>query len=77
MRAADLSRTVFNDPPASRLIDASLARLAVDPAKAGGTLLFRLAEFVAAVLVHDRVKTAIEAKRFPFVVFRPPGEFVS
>ncbi|BFU91458.1 MAG: hypothetical protein NTAFB01_26450 [Nitrospira sp.] len=77
VRAADLRQTVFNDPPASRLIDASISKLEIDPNKAKGLLMFRLAEYVGAVVVHRKVKEAIGAKRFPHVEFTDPGEYVS
>lgn len=77
VRAADLRQTVFNDPPASRFIDASISKLEIDPNKAKGLLMFRLAEYVGAVVVHRTVKEAIEAKRFPHVEFTDPGEYVS
>lgn len=69
--------TVFNDPPSTRLIDASIEGLTIDPSKVGDLLMFRLAEFVSAVIVHEKVKRVIEAKQFPHVVFREPENFVS
>lgn len=77
IRAADLGRTDFNDPPASRLIDASIKKLEIDLTKTNGLLMFRLAEYVGAVLVHEKVKESIEAKRFPNVRFTLPRDFVS
>jgi hypothetical protein len=74
--AADLTRTAFLPDNPSRLIDASIESLAVDPDKAKDLLLFRLAEYVGAVIVHERVKRFIEARAFPHVVFRDPGEFI-
>jgi len=76
IKAADLSHTIFNDP-GPRLFDASINALAIDAGKARGLLMFRLAEYVAAVMVHENVKRALEAKRFPHVVFRDPSEFIS
>jgi hypothetical protein len=77
VQAADLSRTVFNDPSGSRLIDAGIENLAIDPKKTKDLLMFRLAEYVAAVIVHEKVKRAIEAKKFPYIVFREPSDFIS
>lgn len=42
--------------------------LAVDADKAKGMLMFRLAESLIDVIVHERVAKAIEAGRFPGVV---------
>jgi len=76
IRAADLSKTVFNDP-GSRLIDASIETLEIDPDKAMGILMFRLAENVSAVIVHERVKKFIEPMNFPYVQFNETKYFTS
>jgi hypothetical protein len=75
--AADLSRTKFSPDNPSRLIDAGIESLAVDADKAKDLLLFRLAEYVGAVVVHEKVKRAIESRNFPHVVFQDPSEFIS
>jgi hypothetical protein len=77
VKAADIKDTVFSEEPASRLIDASIESLALDPQTAQGLLMFRLAEYVGAIVVHRRVKEAIENRRFKGMVFRHPEEFVS
>lgn len=77
IRAADLSKTVFNGPPGTRLIDASIESLVIDPDKAMGILMFRLAENVSAVMVHERVKRFIEPMNFPYVQFTEPKNFWS
>jgi hypothetical protein len=76
VRAADLSKTTFNEP-SSRLIDASIDSLEIDPNKAMGFLIFRLAEYVSAVIVHERVKKFIEPMNFPYVQFNEPSSFTS
>jgi hypothetical protein len=75
IRAADLSKTQFN--PGTRLIDASIESLAIDADKAMGILMFRLAENVSAVVVHERVKRFIEPMNFPYVQFTEPKNFWS
>jgi hypothetical protein len=77
VQAADLSKTIFNDPTGSRLMDAGIERLEIDPAKARELLMFRLAEYLPAVIVHEKIKRAIEAKGFPHIVFREPSRFIS
>ena len=75
--AADLTQTQFSSSNPERLIDAGIESLTIDPSKPKGLLMFRLAEYVGAVIVHDKVKRAIEAKPFPHVVFREPSQFIS
>ncbi|NTX66198.1 hypothetical protein HUA74_36625 [Myxococcus sp. CA051A] len=77
VRAANLAETVFHTPDSSRLIDASIDHLAIDGDKPRGLKLFRLAENVSAVLVHEDVKRVLESKAFPHLRFLEPHEFVS
>jgi len=77
VKAADLQKTAFSADNESRLIDSSIDSLAIDDSKAKGLLLFRLAEYVGAVVVHESIKRAIEAQNMPYVTFREPGEVIS
>jgi hypothetical protein len=77
VRAADLTNTVFNNPPGTQLIDASIDGLGINTTKAKGLLMFRLAEYLGAVIVHENIKNVLQAKRFPHVRFTEPKEFVS
>lgn len=58
----------------SRLMDASIDKLDIDAHKTGGALMFRLAENLSKVIVHEKVKKHLESKNFPFIVFRDPGD---
>lgn len=58
-------------PP--RMGDIDFASLVIDESKTGGALLFRLAENIGAIVVHERVKQAIEAAGIPGFVFYGPG----
>jgi hypothetical protein len=75
--AADLGQTKFSPENPSRLIDASIDSLAIDAKKAKGLLLFRLAEYAGAVIVHASLKNALEKIDFPYLVFNEPKEFIS
>jgi len=77
VEAADLKATKFSPANPSRLIDASIDSLAIDPKKAKGLLLFRLAEYAGAVIVHASLKSALERANFPYLVFSEPKEFIS
>lgn len=61
----------------SRLIDASMDSLQIDPSAPGAALMFRLAENISAIVVHEQVKRAIEARGFHSVVFRDPESFLA
>jgi hypothetical protein len=75
--ATDMDKTEFSEDNPSRLIDASIKKLVIDEAAAQGFLMFRLAESTEIVLVHEKVKQAIEEKGFHSIVFYEPGEIVT
>lgn len=69
--------TVYDTENASRKIDAGIDKLDIDSDAARGALMFRLAEYVGAVVVHEKVKAALEAAGFPHIEFELPDNFVS
>jgi hypothetical protein len=74
--AADPLRTRYNPDNPSRLIDASIESLVVDPQRTHEFLLFRLAENVGTILVHGRVKRSLEAQNFTGLTFYEPSRLV-
>lgn len=77
VRAADLQKTTFTPEVAARTIDASIESLEIDPEKTKGLLMFRLAEYVGAVIVHEKVRNVLEKHGFPNIVFREPSSYIS
>jgi hypothetical protein len=77
VEAADLSASKFAPENASRFMDASFDSLVLDGSRLRGLLMFRLAEFTSAVLVHRSVKAAIEAAGVTHINFVKPSEFLS
>lgn len=75
--AADLGKTEFSPGNPSRQIDASIRSLAVDETKTKGLLLFRLAESVDTILIHNSIKAALETRKFIGVSFTPPNLHIS
>ena len=73
---ADLGRSTYT-ATGTPLIDVSFDRLVIDPQRAGGLLLFRLAESLSAIIVHERVKSHLLAKGFDMLTFRDPAKYVS
>lgn len=72
---ADTAASTLMDSSSSRMGDADFESLVIDESKAAGTLLFRQAENVSAIVVHERVKLAIETAGIPGFVFYGPGEW--
>lgn len=72
--AADPDQSQRSAMSDSTMIDASYDSLAIDERKAGGLLLFRLAESVNAVIAHARVRDYV-APRVPGIEFLEPSEW--
>lgn len=73
--AADLAASRMMGTTDSTLIDADFHRLAFRGDVPSDLLLFRLAESVNAIVVHERVKTAIEAAAIPGMTFYASNEW--
>lgn len=61
----------------SRLIDAGIDGLEIEPQSIKGLLMFRLAEDTSAIVVHEKVKRHLESKGFHSLVFTEPGDYFS
>ncbi len=72
---ADVSRSRKAAVSDSEMIDAFFDSLVIDESKTGGALMFRLAESVSAIIVHEKVKKHIEQNQVPNMVFYGPGEW--
>jgi hypothetical protein len=75
--AADMDMTVFAPESPDRMISADIDSLAIDEKKARGALMFRLAESVNVVLVHDSVCDAIEDAGIETLKFYEPEDIAT
>lgn len=73
--AADLSTSEINPDTAERMISTDFYSLVVDGAKAKDLLLFRLAENITAVLVHEHVREQIERSGIGTLTWLAPEEW--
>lgn len=73
--AADMQISVPMGTSDSVLIDMGFDSLVIDEKKPHGALIFRLAESVNAIVVHEKVKQQIEADGIPGMTFYGPGEW--
>ena len=71
IRAADMSKSVHDPSLEPHLIAVGFNGVTIDESKAAGALLFRLAENVTAIVIHDRVKGHLEALRLGLTFVRP------
>jgi hypothetical protein len=59
--AADLNSSEWENLDGPAILDTHFDSLVVDESKAAGHLIFRLAEDSSAIIVHEKVKDALEA----------------
>jgi hypothetical protein len=71
---ADMGASALMGTSDSDMIDVDFDSLVIDEERAGGALLFRLAEAVSAIIVHDQVRLRVEA-RIEGMTFYGPGEW--
>lgn len=74
--AANLRQSSFSDPSGRGLLDMDFNGLAIDPAKAMNALMFRLAECVSGVVIHNSVKEHLESKGGFGLTFVPPSDWI-
>jgi hypothetical protein len=74
--AADLSKSKYHAPSGTPLIDTDFDSLAIDESKARGLLMFRLAESVNAIVVHESVRAHIEKHNIPHIDFVEPSQWI-
>ena len=69
--------TTFAAENPSRWIDASVESLDLEPRATHDLFVFRLAESINTVVVHENVKAAVEAQGIPNVQFIDPPDYLS
>jgi hypothetical protein len=74
--AADLGKSEWAAPSGTPIIDTDFDSLAIDDTKTGGALMFRLAECVTAIVVHEKVRAQLEQSGIPYLDFTDPQDFV-
>jgi hypothetical protein len=67
--AADLARSDWKNLDGPPVLDTHFDTLAVDEARARGHLVFRLAEDSSAIIVHEKVKAALDAGGFKTLTY--------
>lgn len=69
---ADLIKSDYHasDTPEQPVIDTIFRDLVIDESRTGGMLMFRMAESISTILVHEKVKNHLEGK-FPSLKFIP------
>jgi hypothetical protein len=74
--AADMGQSEFDAPSGTPIVDVDFDSLVIDEKRAGDLLMFRLAECITAIVVHERVKQALEAANIRHLDFLPPEQWI-
>ena len=73
--AADMGKSKYQ-APTGLVTDVDFDSLVIDQARVGDLLLFRLAECVSGIVVHESVKRAVDASGIPYLDWVDPREWV-
>ena len=72
---ADRDESDISEEDDVDMISMSFESLVIDDVKAGGLLMFRLAEAVNAIVVHEKVRNSIMENQVPNMHFYKSGEW--
>jgi hypothetical protein len=73
--AADLAKSSTNPDVPDKMISMDFHSLAIDPTKTRDALMFRLAENISAVMVHERVKNVLDQAGFNTLTWYAPEDW--
>ncbi len=73
--AADLAKSDFK-AHGRPLIDVDFDSLTIDPAKTGDLLLFRLAECVSGIVVHEKVREHVDRRGIRHIDWVEPSSWI-
>lgn len=65
--AADMNKSVYDPNQPDKLIAMSFDSLTIDQSKTYSFLMFRLAENIVKIILHEQVKEAIEKANIPYI----------
>jgi hypothetical protein len=71
VRAVDLKKSDFDPSQPDRMISMGFDAATINPAAAREFLMFRLAENVTTIVVHEKIKKAIETARIELIRIDP------
>lgn len=72
--AVDLEKSIYDEDQPDSIISMSFDSLVVDEEKTKSLLMFRLVENITTILVHEKVKNAVENAHIEYVRFFDPPD---
>ena len=70
VKCADLSKSKYRDVGGIGIVAMAFRKLVIDEKAAGGQLFFRLGEAVSSIIVHERIKNAVDKASFQYLSWR-------
>ena len=58
------------------MIDTDFDGFTIDETKIGDLLMFRMAECITAILVHEKVRRGLERHAIPYLDFYEPADWI-
>jgi hypothetical protein len=74
--AADLSKSKYSAPSGRPVIDTDFDSVVIDESKTYDLPLFRLAECVTAIVIHENVRKRIESRGIRYLDFVSPEKWI-
>jgi hypothetical protein len=67
---ADMQKSEYNDITGTGMIAVGFRKLVIDPNRANDLVFFRLAQSVASIVVHERVKQEVDRANYKYLSWR-------
>ena len=71
IKCADMELSEYTDITGEGLFAVNFRKLVIDEEKARGQYIFRLAESVSSIIIHESVKKQLENEGYKYILFRP------
>lgn len=71
IKCADMEKSEYSDITGQGIIAVNFRKLIIDETIAMGFYIFRLAESVSSIIVHEKIKKYLDLKEFRYLSFRP------
>lgn len=70
IKCADMNRSEYTDITGQGVFAVNFRKLVIDEEKAQGQSLFRLAESLSSIIIHEKVKEELDKQNFKYLSFR-------
>ncbi len=71
VQCADMDKSEYTDTTGTGTFAVVFRKLVIDASKTQGLNIFRLAESVSSIIVHEKIKEHLDSRDFKYLSFRP------